>query len=195
MNVNCIGITGTNGAGKSRLADKMRKSYYVGYYSVRAFLEKECEHREWPIDRDSLVLVANDLRQQFGPDYIMSCLAQKAVVVRGRNPFIIESIRCVGEIKYLSDTFRENFVLIGVDAEIEKRYERVLKREEETDKIDFETFCRHEAREMEQADPWKQNIRACLGRVTSEFLLQNNGTEKEFFQKILEIGKILNLPC
>lgn len=195
MDVNIIGITGMNGAGKTTVADILRKQFYVGYYEVRKFIECERVRRGLPEGRDSLVFVANDLRQKHGADYIMKSLAQKAEKDRGCNPSIIESIRCLGEVEALSERYGDKFVLVGVDASIEIRYPRVLARESQTDKIDFDTFRQHEAREMCQEDPWKQNLRGCMDLVQRQFLVLNDNSEKHLRQQILSIGKRLNLPC
>ncbi|MFA5997745.1 MAG: AAA family ATPase [Candidatus Paceibacterota bacterium] len=195
QNVNIIGITGMNGAGKTTVASILRKQYYVGYYEVRKFLECERIKRDLPEGRDSLVFIANDLREKFGADYIMKSLAQKAEKDRGCNPSIIESICCIGEIEALSERYGDKFVLIGVDAFVETRYSRVVARGSQTDNVDLKTFCQQEVREMSKSDPRKQNLRGCMNLVHKEFLVWNDKTERDLRCQVMNIGKRLNLPC
>lgn len=192
--INCIGVTGMNGAGKTELSTILCSHFFVGHYEVRKFLEKECERRGVLTDRDSLVFVANDLREHYDPDYIMKQLVAEAVNIRGLNPFLIESIRCVGEVEYLSKTFGEKFVLLGVDAPIETRYKRTQCRDSDTDRVTFEKFCKQEQFEMEQQDPWKQNLSGCMRLVRKEFLVWNESDDKhKLFNIAQKVGKSLGL--
>ena len=75
-----------------------------------------------------------------------------------------------------------NFYLIAVDAKPEIRYERILKRKSETDKISFATFISNEEREMENSDPHCQNLSACIEQA--DFLFANNGSVQELEKKV-----------
>jgi dephospho-CoA kinase len=80
-----------------------------------------------------------------------------------------------------------DFFLIAVDADPEIRFQRISERKSETDHISYETFISNEAREMNTADPNKQNLKACI-RV-ADFVMNNNGTKEELFgevEKVLE---------
>jgi hypothetical protein len=60
---------------------------------VRAFLIQEIEKRGMPVNRDSMVIVANDLRATYGASYIAEQLYEQAKI-HGDNA-IAESIRTV----------------------------------------------------------------------------------------------------
>ena len=63
-----IGITGTLGAGKGTIVDYLVKKYRFNHFSAREdVINKEIEKRSLPITRDNMVLVANDLRKNYGP--------------------------------------------------------------------------------------------------------------------------------
>ncbi|MEI8007897.1 MAG: hypothetical protein WCI00_00095 [bacterium] len=66
---------------------------------MRAFLIQEIEKRGMIVNRDSMVIVANDLRGKHTPSYIVEQLYQQAKASKKNT--IIESIRVVGEAEAL----------------------------------------------------------------------------------------------
>ena len=176
-----IGITGTLGAGKGTIVDYLHEVRGFGHYSVRAFLIEEIKRRNMEVNRDSMVIVANDLRASHSPDYIVGQLYRLAE--QSGNNCIIESIRTPGEVKLLRS--KENFWLISVDASPEIRYQRICKRGSETDHVSFETFIENEKREMDSVDPNKQNLRKCI--EMADYQLMNDGGVEDLHRKMNEI--------
>jgi dephospho-CoA kinase len=181
-----IGITGTLGAGKGTVVEYLTEHKQFNHYSVRAYLLEEIRRRKLPENRDSMVLVANDLRHKHSPSYVTDQLYFEALEM-GQN-CIIESIRTPGEITSLRE--KGDFFLFAVDADQEIRYQRIFDRKSETDHISFDTFLENEAREMTTTDPGKQNLQACIRQA--DFLLNNNGTRDDLFKQVETIlAKIL----
>ena len=60
-----IGITGTLGAGKGTIVECLLEKGFK-HYSVREFLVEEICKRGLEVNRNSMVLVANELRARFG---------------------------------------------------------------------------------------------------------------------------------
>ncbi|KAF5030278.1 AAA domain protein [anaerobic digester metagenome] len=168
-----IGITGTLGAGKGTIVDFLVKQRGFNHFSVRSFITREINARNLPVNRDSMVTVANDLRQQHSPSHIVDQLYLQAAL-SGKN-CVIESIRTPGEVESLRK--KENFYLFAVDADAATRYQRIQKRQSETDQIDFKTFKSNEAREMTSTDPNHQNLRKCI--EMADFLFLNDGSIRE----------------
>jgi broad-specificity NMP kinase len=74
-----IGITGTIGAGKGTIVEYLTSKKNFKHYSVRSFLLREIQHRQLPPNRDSMVIVANHLRQTHSPSYIVDQLIKEAI--------------------------------------------------------------------------------------------------------------------
>ena len=178
-----IGITGTLGAGKGTIVDYLMREKNFSHYSVRTFLIKEIEKRNLPINRDSMVLVANELREHHTPSYITDCLYEEAKKTNCNS--IIESIRTPGEV--ISLRKKGAFLLIAVDADIAIRYQRITLRGSETDKISFEEFAANEAREMNSNDPNKQNLRKCI--EMADVRIENNGDRGQLYERLEEAIK------
>jgi dephospho-CoA kinase len=175
-----IGITGTNGAGKGTIVGYLLKKNYA-HFPVSDFLKEEIKKRSMPINRDSMVIVANDLRRKFGPSYVIEQLYLLALE-KGQN-CVIESIRTPGEVEFLKK--QNNFVLAAVDADPKIRYARIVLRKSEKDDVSFEKFIADEVRETENLEPFKQNLKRCI--EMADVKLRNDGDFSELYKQVDEL--------
>lgn len=176
-----IGITGTLGAGKGTIVDYLISKKGFVHYSVRSYLIDVIKDRGLPVNRDSMVAVANELRAKHTPSFIVEELYR--IAVKKGKDCVIESIRTEGEVIALQQL--EDFVLLSIDADQEVRYNRIKLRDSETDQIDFDTFVANEAREMQSEDPNKQNLSKCI--ALANFRLNNNGSHEDLYGQIDEV--------
>ncbi|MFN8310689.1 MAG: AAA family ATPase [Chitinophagales bacterium] len=174
-----IGITGTIGAGKGTIVEYLVQHHHYCHFSVRGYLTRLINEQNLPLNRDSMVQVANGLRAQHSPSYIIEELLREAKA--SQKNCIIESIRTVGEITALREQ-PASFFLFAVDAMASLRYKRVVERASETDNISFETFLENESREMTSTDPNKQNLAAC--QQLADFKFSNNGTFQDLYEQV-----------
>ena len=171
-----IGITGTLGAGKDTIVGILEKGGFTGY-SVREFLLNLMGDG----GRDSMRELANELREEYGPSYIIEELYKEAEKCGGDS--VIASIRAIGEVTSLRN--KKDFYLFAVDANSKTRYNRIKQRKSSTDMISYEEFLEQEQKEMQNDDPNKQNLAKCIS--IADYVFDNNGTEKELEKRVVEV--------
>ena len=179
-----IGLTGTLRAGKGTLVEVLKENDFKNY-SVREFLIKEIEKRNKQVNKDNMVLIANQLREMHSPSYIVEQLYEQARE-KGKDS-VIESIRTEGEVDFLRKYGREDFFLIAVDADQKIRYDRAVKAQSETDNVSFEEFVEQEKKEMFSLDPAKQSLGLCMDY--SDYFFMNNFPTIEEAKKEFAEGK------
>jgi dephospho-CoA kinase len=182
-----IGITGTLGSGKGTIVKYLVREKGFTHYSVREYLLEEIRKRNLPENRDSMVMVANELRQNNSPSYITDQLFKQAL--KQNSDVIIESIRTPGEAESLRS--KGEFYLFAVDADPKIRFNRIKLRNSETDQIDFDTFIANEKREMTATDPNKQNLNKC--REMADFVFMNDGNREDLNQAVDNVLTQINI--
>jgi len=173
-----IGITGTLGAGKGTIVDYLVSEKGFSHYSVRGFLLDRIRQLGMPENRDSMFNLANELRAEHGPSYVVDQLFKEAK--RSGKNSIIESIRTTGEITSLRK--HPSFYLFAVDADPKVRYDRIWIRQSETDSVRFETFSENEQRESVSTNPGVQNLQASIREA--DFRFTNNGSMEDLYRQV-----------
>ena len=176
-----IGITGTLGAGKGTIVEFL-KQHGFRHYSVRNYLVKKINKLGLEVSRDSMVSVANQIRQMNSPSYIIEELYKEAS--QEGEDSIIESVRTPAEAEFIK---KQGGVLLAVDANPQIRYSRIILRQSETDNISFEEFLKNEQREMFSTNPNEQNLSECIDMA--DYIIENN---KDFYHLETQIKNIYN---
>lgn len=173
-----IGITGTNGSGKGTVVEYLVLNKGYSHFSARMFILEEVAKRGLPQNRESTRAVANDLRKEHGPSYLMERLFE---VAKDEPKAVLESVRAIGEAEFLKG---KGAYLFAVDADRKLRYERIVMRGSSTDNVTFEEFCAQEDIEMASSDPWDMNVFGVM--QLSDARIENNGTLEELHTKVNE---------
>jgi dephospho-CoA kinase len=168
-----IGLTGPNAAGKGEAASYLQ---FLGFtcYSLSDVVREEAAAQGFPPEREHLIRIGTQLRREGGAgvlaERILSRLTGRAVVDSIRNPAEVEVLRTL-----------PRFVLLGVDAPVEVRFQRSLARSRAGDPATLEEF---QARETEEntADPNGQQLGATLRM--SDVILTNNGELRDLRRKV-----------
>lgn len=172
-----VGITGSFGAGKGAVVDYLVREKGFADFSARSFITKEIKHRDLPVNRDTMTVVANDLRLKHGATHIIESLYNEAKD-RGGDA-VIESLRAVAEVRLIK---KLGGIVLGITARPEVRYERAIARGSETDKVSYEEWLQQEVRESNPDDPTKQDIFGALAEAS--VVIENNGSLEDLYEAV-----------
>jgi len=176
-----IGLTGKNASGKGKTATYL-KSKGFSYYSLSDELRQELKEKGIEETRENLISLGNELRKKFGTEYLASKINRKISIEKKenkKNNFVIDSIRNPGEIIELKKN--KNFMLLGIDAPVELRFKRILKRGREGDTKTLQHFIKLEERENFKKSS-NQQLDKCL--EMADKIIVNEGTLEELHSKI-----------
>ena len=168
-----IGLTGTNGAGKGETADFF-KNYGFSFFSLSDLIREEIIKQGLPLTRDNLILTGNKLRKKFGPDILAKRVMEK---IKGKA--IIDSIRNTREIQHLKK--QNNFIILAIDAPVELRYQRILKRGRNESASTLDEFKRKEAEEFTGSEN-QQQLQECM--KMADHLIINDGKIQDLHRKL-----------
>jgi dCMP deaminase len=171
-----IGLTGTNGAGKTAVCDYLQSRSFA-YHSLSDEIREELARTGRPATRDNLIEMGNDLRRRFGPAVLAERI--QARLEPGRN-YVIDSVRNPAEVETLRRL--PDFHLLQVDAPIKVRYERVRQRNDARVPSSLEEFRVLEERELHTDDPTTQQLLACYGLADER--LVNDGALEDLHARI-----------
>lgn len=175
-----IGITGTIGAGKGEVVRYLVDAKGFAHFSVRDLLMEEIKKRRLPPTRDTMRLLANEIRKTRNPSYIIESLYARAK--ESGKSAVIESVRALAEADYLKE---QGATILAVDADRRLRYDRIVSRGSSTDKVDFDTWVAQEERELSATDPWDMNVLGVMAKADDR--IYNNGTLEELQARIEEM--------
>lgn len=141
-----IGLIGTNGAGKSAVSD-----YLVGRgfhtVSLSDRVREAADEQHLPHTRDVLTHLANVMKNEHGADVLARRSHELVKANKDPNtPVVYDSIRNIAEVSYLRN---KGVIMLGIDAPIALRYQRVKQRLRVGDDVTFDTFVAHDARERD----------------------------------------------
>ncbi len=176
-----VGVVGQIACGKGVLVDYLIKKLGFASFSLSSIIHDELrKKRIKEFTRKTLQDMGDELRRSSGDEV----LARRAVeVLKGqkKDRVVIEGIRNPGEIEYLKKN--PNFVLIGVKANREFRFKRLLQRSKPWDPKNWNDFVKVDRRDLgvDQKESGQQ-VGKCLAYCG--YVLTNNKDQKDFQRKI-----------
>lgn len=177
-----IGITGTIGSGKEYIKELIKKNFDSYDVSLSGAIMKMMKNKG--IKRKDLQDMGNQIRQKYGAHLLAKVSTE--FMPKDKPVMIVDGIRNPAEAEWLKKTYKNNFILIGIDAPQEMRFDRVQKRARPLDPKTLEEFVALDERDQGKGEPeYGQNVKKCLGMA--DISINNDGNESEIKAKMQDL--------
>ncbi len=173
-----LGFAGEIASGKGTAAKYMIEKYGAGYYRFSTILRDLLKRLHLEESRENTQKISTILRQNFGED-ILSKVISRDVAADTRGIIAVDGVRRLSDIKYLRDL--PGFRLVYIEADIGKRFERILKRGENPDDKN-KTLEQFKKDNEGEAETQIKGLKA-----HADFLIDNNGTFGRLYEQIDKI--------
>lgn len=170
-----IALAGPIASGKGVVKKYLEEKYGASSYKFSNPLRDILKRLHLPISRENLQDISPLLLGRFGNDLLAKVIATDAKNDEAEI-VVIDGARRLADITHLRAL--PEFKLIGVDADIKTRYERVVKRNENEGDAEktFDQFLIDSDRETERTIP--QVL------AEADYLIDNNGDFASLYQQI-----------
>lgn len=175
-----LGLTGEMVAGKGTVAEYVKSEYSGNSYRFSTILRDVLDRIYIDKSRDNLQKISSVLRENFGQDVLAKSIAMD-VQNDSCDIIVVDGIRRAPDIEHLREL--PNFKMIYIDADVEIKYERLVKRGENTDDNSktLEDFKKdHEAEAEIQIKGLKE---------VSDYVIDNNGSIENLYEQVSKIIK------
>lgn len=170
-----IGLVGPMAVGKGAVCEYMAEKYGAKQVRYSTMLRDVADRLFLPHTRDVLIKMSEVLRSTFGDD-LMAQVVKKEAEALDVEVVCVDGIRRPQDVITMQDN--PNFHLVAMDADIKVRYDRIVKRSENSDDQGktFEQFEQDNARSTEVtiAEIAKQ----------AEHIIDNNGSFEDLYAQV-----------
>ena len=175
-----LGLSGEIASGKGTTAKYICEKYSGSSHRFSTMLRDIAKRMYLQENRENLQKISTIMRENFFDDILSSVIA-KDVESDKHNVIAIDGVRRPADIEYLKKL--TGFKLVYIQADMKKRYERIVGRGENIDDKTktFEEFQKDHEREAER------QIKDLKNRA--EYVIDNNGSLKDLYKQIDEIIK------
>jgi len=178
MTKTILGITGEIASGKGTTAEYLAKKYDATSHRFSTVLRDVANRMYLEENRENLQKISTIFRENFD-DNILSMVIYKDVENDKNDLIVIDGVRRMADIEFLKKL--SGFKLIYVDTDMKTRYERIVKRGENSDDNTktFEDFEKDHQREAELQIKDLKN--------KADAVVDNNGTFEDLYKQIDKI--------
>jgi dephospho-CoA kinase len=170
-----LGITGEIAAGKGTATKYLEEKYGASQHRFSTMLRDVAKRMHLEENRENLQKISTLFRENFSDD-LLSQVIFHDVEADTAETVVIDGVRRMSDIEYLKKL--PGFRLVYIETAMEKRYERLTHRGENTDDAGktFEEFKLDNEREAERKI---KDLKA-----DANFVVDNNGNLEELFGQI-----------
>lgn len=171
-----IGLTGPYCAGKGEAAAYLIKKGFE-FFSCSDEIRAVLKEKGVEPTREAMIKEGNELRQRYGADYLAT-----RIIRRIKKSSVVDSIRNLSEIVALRKAGQ--FILIGIDAPPEVRFERAKQRGRIGEGETIAEFMEKENRERSTKQT-EQQLDLCMEQA--DYKIINDSTLEKLYKEIDDI--------
>jgi dephospho-CoA kinase len=173
-----LGITGEMGSGKGSIAKHVMLEHKGGVHRFSTMLRDMLKRIYIEETRENISTLSSIIRKNFGEDVLAKALYHD-LQNDEHDIVVLDGARRMSDIEYLNEL--PIFKLIYVEADIRTRYERVVKRNENSEDAEktFDEFKKDQEREPET------QIRDL--KYYAAHVIDNNGTYQDLYKQVDDI--------
>ncbi len=168
-------------SGKGTIAEYVVKKYSGKTFRFSTILRDILNRLYLEEKRENLQKLSTILRENFGQDVLSSATFQEIKNSKA-EAIIVDGIRRQTDMKFLKDL--PEFKLIYIEADVEKRYERISVRGENSDD-NTKTFEQFKKELKQESETQIRDL-----RKIADYVIDNNGGKKELYA---QVDKIISL--
>ncbi len=169
-------IVGKRGSGKNEVCNILKK-YDLKIYEMSDYIFKNMKELNIPINNENTIIFSNKIRQMCGKDIVakwtLKNIKEKIAVISG--------VRSKYEINYFKK--HAHVIVLYINADKKIRFERIIKRNRDTDPKDWRSF---EEREF------SDNKLLGIDNIKPDYIIENNKSLMDLRKKIGDFILFLN---
>jgi len=173
-----LGLAAELAGGKGTVAKYIKEEYAGSSHRFSTMLRDVLDRLYLEQSRENMQKISTVIRQNFGEDTLAKVMYEDAK--KDEHDFVaVDGVRRPADIKYLREL--PEFKLLYIDASLEKRYERIVKRGENPDDA-AKTFEQFKKDQEGEADSLIRNL-----KEEADFVVDNNGSFEDLYKQLNEI--------
>ncbi len=181
MDMKLIAFVGYPLSGKST-ASRIAREMEIPVVVMGDVIRSELKKRGLEINDENAGRIANELREKEGMDAIAKrCIPLIREAGKESGVVVVDGIRGIAEVERFKKEFGGDFILIGIESNIEKRLERARERGRDDDVFTLEELKGRDKRE----ESW--GLKEALD--SSDLIIENNSDLETFKEKVEAVLK------
>lgn len=173
-----IGLAGEMACGKGTVAKHIIEEHKAGSHRFSTMLRDVLKRLYIEESRENMQELSTMVRQKFGEDLFAKVMAED-VKKDNNEVIVIDGIRRMSDIAYLKEI--PEFKLVYIEADIQKCYERIIHRGENTDDKS-KTFEEFEEEHKQESETQIKDL-----KNYADYVIDNNEDYNHLYEQIDKI--------
>ena len=172
-----LAAVGKNRTGKDYFLEYVAKKYFLPMVSIGDIVRELAANDGLELTRENLHKTSKKYMDKYGQTFFPEQIVKK-IKESGSPLYLVSGVRPLSDVKYLKESFGEDFVLVDVViTDDEVRYARMLARGSDRDGNSVEKL-----RDFDMGE--EKLFHTSETEKLADYVIVNDGTAEEFFEAI-----------